>query len=139
MKARHFLFLSMASIFMLGACSSEDVVLEENENIDDIQIIVDAKKEPVKGLDKLPKWLETVALAMHQAEGIEIYSFDYQGATYVYVLDLLDSCWTCGRRYFTATGEEIVFGGDPDDATDLYVILDQCETERTEIFSVLNL
>ena len=139
MKARHFLFLSMASIFMLGACSSEDVVLEENRSIDDLQIIVDAKKEPVKGLDKLPKWLETVALTMHRAEGIEIYTFDYQGVTYVFVEDHLDNCWTCGRRFFTAAGEEIVFGGDHDDTTDLYVILEQCDAERTKIFSVLGI
>lgn len=33
MKARHFLFLSMASLFMLGACSSDDALEPEEDDV----------------------------------------------------------------------------------------------------------
>ncbi len=43
-----------------------------------------------------------------------VYGVEYGGQDYIYVVDWLESCWTCGNMYFTLSGASV------DPGTSLY-------------------
>lgn len=133
MKVKHFFLMSLLSVVLLGACSSSDELLSdvfgENE-----ELIEQAKKEPISDVNQLPDWIRTIVLSAHNGFAVNVYAFEYKGTTYIYVEDMADSCWTCGRRIFTTKGVEITPPDDWTDRTGLYYELDGVDN-KTKIFS----
>lgn len=56
-----------------------------------------------------------------------VYSVKHNKQEYILILDLLNSCWTCGHLYYTNSGEFI------EPLSDLYISL-EAEENRTKLW-----
>lgn len=133
MKTKHFLSMGILALTLLGACSNNDELLTDVFG-DDVELIEQAKKEPIRDVEKLPAWLRTVVESMHK-EFVSVYVFEYKGTSYLGVEDMADSCYTCGNRFFTTKGVEITPEGDWTDHTGLYYELIEQDNHKQLIFS----
>lgn len=136
MKKWMYLFLFLP---LMWGCSSND----DFSNVTDQEIstmLQEAKKEPIKDVNKLPKWLKDVVLSSHNGHFVEIHAFNYKGTTYLLLSDMADSSLTNGIRFYTTKGEQIIpegIEGDWENMTGLYMELYHCDKNLTLVYSAM--
>ena len=126
MRRLPFLFaLPLFSLSLLSSCSSDEE-LGNNSQDQDYEITLGDKQQfnlVVKdNVIKSPEWLAKVAKEMGENYNPSpvsgkypypfVYEVKYNDQTYLYVFDYFNSCYTCGSRFFSLDGTEILFNPD---------------------------